>query len=102
MLDCGPRVRSTAGAALVGDRSVIFKLNNIFIQVDYSINNTNLFRSRGHSSVVLAGSLDWTLNVIEKCHPTQPGIPRVVKSTTGEESGELFLGFGSSLILPTG
>ena len=37
--------------------------NNIFIQVDNSINKTNLFRGRNHSSVVFAG-IKYTLQII--------------------------------------
>ena len=37
---------------------------NIFIQVDNSINKTNLFRGGNHSSVVFAGSRDMIWGVI--------------------------------------
>ena len=45
---------------------LISTLNNIFIQVNNSINKTNLFRGGNHSSVVFAGSRDIGLNKLYK------------------------------------
>ena len=41
-------------------------INNIFIQVENSINKTNLFRGGNHSSVVFAGSRDIGINKLYK------------------------------------
>jgi len=41
-------------------------IDNIFIQVDKSINKTNLFRGGNHSSDVFAGSRDIGLNKLYK------------------------------------
>ena len=45
---------------------LISTLNNIFIQVNNSINKTNLFRGGNHSSVVFAGSRNIGLNKLYK------------------------------------